>query len=99
MKRLIKRSMSIGACVMAGLIIVEFLFTQVATLRQAGEEIAIFLYPGTALVLALGNNRIDDIDFWGMALIINWLLYSGVCFIVLWLIDRRNFRSERDGSI
>jgi hypothetical protein len=98
MKRLIRKSLSIGASVTAGLILVEFLFAEVAALRHAGEEIALLLYPGTALMLALGNNRMDDVGFWGVAMIVNWLLYSSVCFLVLWLIDRRNVRSEKDGS-
>ena len=97
-KRLIQRSLSIGAYIMAALIIVEFVFTEVAALRQAGEKIAIFLYPGTALILALGNNRLDDVDFWGMAMIVNWFFYSSACFIVLRLIDRLNVRSGEDGS-
>jgi hypothetical protein len=38
MKRLIKRSLSIGASLVAGLIVVELLFAQVAALQQVGEE-------------------------------------------------------------
>ena len=98
MKRLIKRSLSIGASLVAGLIVVELLFAQVAALQQVGEEIALLLTPGMALVQALGNNRIDDVDFWVVAMSVDWLLYSSVCFLVLWLIDRQIVRSGKVGS-
>jgi hypothetical protein len=71
------------------LILVEILFARSAGLRRISEEVALLLTPGMALVQALGNNRIDDIDFWAVAITVDWLLYSSVCSLVLGLIERR----------
>ena len=96
--RLVKKSVLIGAYVTGALVVAEVLLAQATAFRGAAQRLAVFLVPGMAFIQVFGANRIDDVGFRGAAMIVNWLLYSSVCFPVLWLIDRRSDRSEKDGS-
>ena len=96
--RCVKKSLSIGAYATVALVAAEFLLTRSGALRGAAEGLAIVLVPGMALIQAFGANRIDDVGFWGAAMIVNWLLYSCICFLMLWLINRLRVRPGKDES-
>lgn len=69
-----------GLSVLIIAVATQAIFAAVAVLRPVGRMLAWLLYPGTASVSAMGNNRMDDLEFWASALFVNWLLYTLIAF-------------------
>ena len=89
---MLAKALAAGLCMLILLVGIEATFAAVEFLRPAGQMIALLLYPGTALVLAAGNNRLDDLGFWAMALLINWLVYALIAFAWLYVPAQRRTR-------
>ena len=92
---MIGRSSLAGFLIVVGLVLIEVVFGMIGALREAGVEIAALLYPGAAIAFALGNQRIDDLDFVGIVFVLNWLIYSAVSLGWLQVYRRITMRRRR----